>query len=205
VIFASSSSVYGNNKKIPFAESDATDEPVSLYAATKKSCEAVAYAYHHLYGLETAGLRFFTVYGEYYRPDMAMFKFAKNILSDRPIAVYNNGEMKRDFTHVTDIVDGIKAAMFKDQLGYEIYNLGGDHPVALLELIALLEKGLGKKAIKKYLPLQPGDVVVTCADINKARAGLGFNPKTTISDGVAQFSRWFLDNQEWLLRLAEAK
>ena len=205
VIFASSSSVYGANVKIPFAETDVTDTPVSLYAATKKSCEAIAYTYHHLYNLEIAGLRFFTVYGEYYRPDMALFKFAKNILTDKPIAVYNNGDMQRDFTHITDIVDGIKAVMDKAELGYEIYNLGGDHPVPLEEVISLLEKGLGKQANKNYMPIQPGDVKVTYADINKARQELGFNPKMPIEQGIAEFAQWFINNKDWLLTLADAK
>ena len=205
VIFASSSSVYGANTKIPFAETDMTDSPVSLYAATKKSCEAIAYTYHHLYGTEIAGLRFFTVYGEYYRPDMALFKFAKNILTGKEIAVYNNGDMKRDFTHVTDIVDGIKAVINKEKLGYEIYNLGSDHPVALEDVISLLEKSLNKKAIKKYMPMQPGDVKITYANIDKARAELNFNPQMTIERGIEEFGQWFTANQDWLLTLADAK
>jgi len=205
VIFASSSSVYGANAKIPFAETDMTDSPVSLYAATKKSCEAIAYAYHHLYGIEIAGLRLFTVYGEYYRPDMALFKFAKNILSEKEIAVYNNGDMKRDFTHVADIVNGIGSAIKKEKLGFEIYNLGSDHPVALEEVISLLETSLGKKAIKKYLPMQPGDVKITYADIDKARAQLNFDPQMTIGRGIDEFGKWFVDNRDWLLELADAK
>lgn len=201
VIFASSSSVYGKNTKVPFAESDMTDSPVSLYAATKKSCELIAHTYHHLYGIEMAGLRFFTVYGTYYRPDMALFAFAKQILTDQPIAVFNHGNMKRDFTHVSDIVNGIKGVIEKEKLGYEIYNLGGDHPVGLEEVIGLVEKGLGKTAIKNYQPIQPGDVVMTCADITKARNELNFDPKVSINEGIADYCKWFLEHQEWLLKL----
>jgi UDP-glucuronate 4-epimerase len=201
VIYASSSSVYGANTKIPFAESDMTDAPVSLYAATKKSCELIAHTYHHLYGIEMAGLRFFTVYGTYYRPDMALFLFAKKILTDQSISVFNHGKMKRDFTHVSDIVDGIVGVIQKEQLADEIYNLGGDHPIELETVISLLEKELGKPAVKEYKPMQPGDVVATYADITKARAELGFQPKMSIEQGIAEYCAWFLANKEWLLRL----
>jgi UDP-glucuronate 4-epimerase len=126
-------------------------------------------------------------------------------LTGKEIAVYNNGDMERDFTHITDIVDGIKAVIAKEKLGYEIYNLGGDHPVNLEAVIGMLEDGLGKKAAKKYMPIQPGDIKITCADITKARTELGFNPKMPITDGIAQYSKWFLDNQGWLLTLADAK
>ena len=201
VIFASSSSVYGANTKIPFSESDVTDSPVSLYAATKKSCELIAKTYHHLYGIETAGLRFFTVYGELYRPDMALFSFAKNMLQDKPIKLFNNGKMKRDYTFITDIVAGIKGAAFKESLGFEIYNIGGDNPVDLGRVVELLEIGLGKKAIIEYLPMQAGDVEITYADVSKARRELGFSPATKIEDGIAVFCSWFVENKEWLLKL----
>lgn len=191
VIYASSSSVYGGNEKIPFSESDATDHPVSLYAATKKSCELMAQTYHHLYGIQMAGLRFFTVYGPYYRPDMALYKFAEKILEDKPIDVYNYGKMKRDFTFVSDIVDGILGVVRKEELGHEIYNLGCDHPVELEYVISLLEDALGKKAIKNYLPMQPGDVPVTYADITKARNELNFDPKVNIEEGIGKFAEWF--------------
>jgi UDP-glucuronate 4-epimerase len=205
VIFASSSSVYGANTKIPFSESDVTDSPVSLYAATKKSCELIARTYHHLYGIEVAGLRFFTVYGELYRPDMALFSFAKNILLDQPIKLFNNGKMKRDYTFISDIVDGIKSAAFKEQLGFEIYNLGGDNPVDLERVVALLEHGLQKQALVEYLPMQAGDVEITYADISKAKKEIGFSPKVRIEEGIARFCTWFLANKEWLLKLKDAK
>ncbi|MEI7718975.1 MAG: NAD-dependent epimerase/dehydratase family protein [archaeon] len=169
VIFASSSSVYGNNKKIPFLESDRTDTPISLYAASKKSNEVLAHSYHHLYGIQTAGLRFFTVYGPLGRPDLALFKFAKSILQDKPINLYNNGDMGRDFTFVEDIVSGIIGAINKKDLKYEIYNLGGDNPVTLKRFVELIEENLHKKAKINLLPMQPGDVKETYADISKAK------------------------------------
>ena len=205
VLFASSSSVYGKNKKIPFSESDRTDEAISIYAASKKANEVLAHSYHHLYGIETAGMRFFTVYGEYGRPDLALFKFAKNILQDKPIDVYNNGEMARDFTYVGDIVDGIVAIMNKKELGYEIYNLGGDNPVTLMKFIQLIESRIGKKAKLNMLPMQPGDVKETFADISKARRELGFSPKVKIDEGVNIFVDWFMANKEWLLKLKDGK
>ncbi len=205
VISASSSSVYGANKKIPFSEGDMTDSPVSLYAATKKSAELVAHTYHHLYGIEVAALRFFTVYGTYYRPDMALFSFARKILSDKPIQLFNHGKMKRDFTFITDIVAGIKGAAFKKGLEFEVYNLGCDNPVELEYVVSLLEKGLGKEAKKEYVPIQPGDVEVTYADIAKARKELSFEPKVKIEEGIPVFTQWFLENKEWLLKLEAGK
>ncbi|MBI3632771.1 MAG: GDP-mannose 4,6-dehydratase [Candidatus Vogelbacteria bacterium] len=205
VIFASSSSVYGKNKEMPFSESHTVDHPISIYAASKKANEVLAHSYHHLYGIETAGLRFFTVYGEYGRPDLALFKFAKNILLDKPIDVYNNGEMARDFTYVGDIVDGIIAALNKKDLKYEIYNLGGENPVTLMTFIKLIEDYLGKKANIKFLPMQPGDVKETFADINKARRDLGFDPKVKIDEGVKKFLNWFVKNKSWLLKLQDGK
>jgi UDP-glucuronate 4-epimerase len=205
VIFASSSSVYGINKKIPFSENDRTDSPASLYGATKKNNEVLAYSYHHLYGIEIAGLRFFTVYGPFGRPDLALFKFCKNILSDKEISVYNKGNMKRDFTYISDIVDGIVACIFKETLGYELYNLGGDNPVDLMKFICLIEENLGVAAKIKYLPMQPGDVKETWADVTKARNELDFSPKVKIEEGVKIFCDWFKQNKTWLLALEDGR
>jgi UDP-glucuronate 4-epimerase len=205
VLFASSSSVYGNNKKTPFAEGDPVDRPISIYAASKKANEVLAYSYHHLYGMEVAGMRFFTVYGEYGRPDLAIFKFTKQILSEKPIDVYNNGEMSRDFTYVGDIVEGVLSVLNKKDLGYEIYNLGGDNPTSLMKFIRLIETNLGKKAKLNMLPMQAGDVKETFADISKARRELGFNPKVKIDEGIKIFLDWFLENKSWLLKLKDGK
>ncbi|MBW2973155.1 NAD-dependent epimerase [Candidatus Woesearchaeota archaeon] len=189
-VFASSSSVYGKNKKIPFSESDFVDIPISLYASTKKSNELMAHTYHHLFGLNCTGLRFFTVYGPWGRPDMALFKFVKNTLEGKPIDVYNYGKCKRDFTYVTDIVAGVIAAL-DNPLPYEIINLGNNVPVELGYFIEIIEKELGKKAIKNMMPLQPGDVPETFADIEKAKKLLGFEPKTKIEEGIKQFIEWY--------------
>lgn len=205
VLFASSSSVYGANEKAPFAESDRTDHQISLYAASKKGNEVMAYSYHHLYGMEVAGFRFFTVYGKMSRPDMAMFKFAKNMLLDKEIDVYNNGEMGRDFTYIDDIVSGIIGAMNKVDLKYEIYNLGGDNPIKLMKFIELIEKNLGIKAKINFMPMQAGDVKETYADIEKAKRELGYNPQTKIEEGVKIFCDWFLENKDWLLELNNPK
>ncbi len=205
VIYASSSSVYGSNEKSPFSEADRVDSPISIYAASKRANELLAHSYHHLYGIETAGMRFFTVYGEYGRPDLALFKFAKSILAGKPIEVFNNGEMARDFTYIGDIVDGIVAIINKKELGYELYNLGGDNPTTLMNFIRMIESHLGKKAKLKMLPMQPGDVKETFADISKARRELGFSPKVKIDEGVKIFLDWFLQNKAWLLKLKEAK
>ncbi len=205
LLFASSSSVYGGNKVSPFSESHAVDHPISVYAATKKANEVLAYSYHHLYGMEIAGMRFFTVYGEYGRPDLALFKFAKNILADKPIDVYNNGEMARDFTYVGDIVDGIVAILNKKDLKYEIYNLGGDNPTSLMKFIKLIESHLGKKAKLNMMPMQAGDVKEAFADISKARRELGFSPKVKIEEGVKIFLDWFIANKQWLLKLKDGK
>jgi UDP-glucuronate 4-epimerase len=205
VIFASSSSVYGNNTKTPFAESDRCDTPISLYAATKKANEVLAYSYHHLYGIEMAGLRFFTVYGPYGRPDMALFKFCKNIMLKKEISVYNKGKMSRNFTFVTDIVNGIMGCVNKKDLKYEIYNLGGDEAVPLMTFIRLIEKNLKVKAKIKYLPIQAGDVQNTIADISKAKKQIGYAPKVGIEEGIKTFCEWFLENKEWLLKLDDAK
>lgn len=205
VIFASSSSVYGANKKMPFSENDKTDTQISLYGATKKANEVLAYSYHHLYGIEVAALRFFTVYGPFGRPDLALFKFCKKMLANQEINVYNNGDMKRDFTYISDVIDGIIACAFKKTLGYELYNLGDDNPVQLMDFIRLIEKNLKVKAKIKYLPMQPGDVKETRADITKARNELGYDPKVKIEEGIGIFCEWFLKNKEWLLQLEDVK
>lgn len=205
VLFASSSSVYGKNTKQPFCETDPVNTPISVYAASKRANELLAHSYNHLYGIETAGLRFFTVYGKYGRPDLALFKFVKNILLDKPIDVYNNGEMGRDFTYVDDIVSGIIGIMNKENLNYELYNLGGDNPVTLMKFIELIEKSLDKKANLNMMAMQPGDVKETTADITKARTEVGYDPKTKIDEGVKIFCDWFLENQDWLLELEDGK
>jgi len=203
IIFASSSSIYGANKKTPFSEDDITDSPISLYAASKKANELLAHSYHHLYGMNVVGLRFFTVYGTFYRPDMALFKFTKKILSDEPIDVYNKGQMKRDFTHVGDIVSGILFALKKDHEGFEIYNLGGGDSIPLMDVVRGLEKRLDKKATINFLPLQDGDVVETSADISKAHSQLHYDPATPFEKGLDEFVAWFKENQKWLLKLKD--
>ncbi len=190
-IYASSSSVYGGNKKIPFSESDPVDHPISLYAATKRFNELMAHTYHHLYGLHCTGLRFFTVYGPWGRPDMALFKFTEAMLKNEPIDVYNHGQMKRDFTYITDVVDGILASLDKDY-PCEIFNLGNSSVVELTAFISCIEKELEVKAQKNLLPLQPGDVPETCADISKSKKMLGFNPRVKIEQGIAEFLKWYL-------------
>lgn len=190
-VYASSSSVYGNNKKIPFSESDNVDHPISIYAATKKADELIAHTYAHLYGLPTTGLRFFTVYGPWGRPDMALFIFTKAILEGREIDVYNYGKMKRDFTYIDDIVDGVIAALDK-RFKYEVFNLGNSHAVGLEYFIECIEKELGKKAKKRYLPIQQGDVPETFADINHSKERLNFEPKIGIEEGIERFVEWYL-------------
>ena len=200
VVYASSSSVYGGNKKIPFSEDDRTDNPISLYAATKRSNELMAYTYHHLYGIEMVGLRFFTVYGEWGRPDMACFKFAKRILLGEPIDVYNYGNMERDFTYISDVVDGVISSIERS-FSYEIFNLGNSKPVKLMYFIELLERYLGRTVKKNLLPMQEGEVVVTYADLRKSRELLDYNPKVSIEEGLRRFCNWFLENREWILKL----
>jgi UDP-glucuronate 4-epimerase len=188
-IFGSSSSVYGNNKKVPFSEDDNVDFPISPYAATKKAGELICHTYHHLYGICVTCLRFFTVYGPRQRPDLAIHKFAKLIEQDKPIPVYGDGSMMRDFTYVDDIINGTVAAMQKCR-GFNIYNLGNASPISVNDLVAKLEKALGKKAAREYLPAQPGDVERTYADITKAAGELGYKPRTTIEEGLAKFVEW---------------
>lgn len=208
--FASSSSVYGLNKSQPFKTSDPTDHPVSLYAATKKSNEMMAHAYSHLYGIQTTGLRFFTVYGEWGRPDMAPMLFADAILNDRAINVFNHGNMSRDFTYIDDIVNGIvkvidnPARTSEDfdafnpdpsisSAPYKIYNIGNNNPVELMDFIEALEKKLGKTAKKNLLPMQAGDVQSTYADVSDLIADAGYKPETTLQAGISNFADWYLD------------
>ena len=192
LVYASSSSVYGGNKKVPFSESDPVDNPVSLYAATKKADELMSHTYTHLYGLQTTGLRFFTVYGPWGRPDMAYWSFTEAMLAGKTIPVFNHGKMERDFTYITDIVAGIKAALFADGLDpYEIFNLGNNKPENLMDFINTLADALEVEPKMEMLPMQAGDVPVTFADISKARKKLGYNPSTQISAGIPEFVKWY--------------
>lgn len=188
-IYASSSSVYGNNKKIPFSEHDPVDTPVSLYASTKKANELIAYTYHHLYDMNCTGLRFFTVYGPWGRPDMALFLFIEAIMKNQPIKVFNFGKMKRDFTYIDDIVSGVIASL-DNSYPYEIFNLGNNRTVELEYFIKCIENELGRKAEKDYLPIHPGDVPESYAYIKKAQDKLGFEPKTNIETGIKHFINW---------------
>ena len=189
-VYASSSSVYGNNKKVPFSESDSVDNPISIYAATKKADELIAHSYSHLFELNCTGLRFFTVYGPWGRPDMAIFKFTQAILAGEKIELYNFGNMKRDFTYIDDIVQGIVASI-DTPMRYEIFNLGNSNTVELEYLVKCLEKELGIKAKKKLLPLQAGDMLETFADVSSAREKLGFEPEVGIEEGIRRFVEWY--------------
>jgi UDP-glucuronate 4-epimerase len=207
LVYASSSSVYGANQTIPFSTSQSVDQPLSLYAATKKANELMAHTYSHLYGLPTTGLRFFTVYGPWGRPDMALFSFTKAILEDRPIDVYNQGRMQRDFTYIDDVVEGVlrvlnQVPVSNSQMNdvpdsvssnapYRVYNIGNHHPVELLRFIEVLEKSLGKRAKKNFLPLQPGDVLQTYADIKDLTEAVGFVPQVSIEVGIPRFVQWY--------------
>jgi UDP-glucuronate 4-epimerase len=194
-VYASSSSVYGANKKLPFAVEDRVDNPVSLYAATKKACELMAHSYSHLYSLPTTGLRFFTVYGPWGRPDMSAFLFVKAILAGKPISVFNNGDMRRDFTYIDDIVGGILAVSDHipggDGPPYRVYNIGNHRSEPLMRMIGLIEESLGKKAEIIFEPMQPGDVKETFADIEALRRDVGFEPSTAIDEGIPRFVRWY--------------
>jgi UDP-glucuronate 4-epimerase len=195
-VYASSSSVYGGNKKQPFAIEDRVDDPVSLYAATKRAGELTAISYAHIFAIPAIGLRFFTVYGPWGRPDMAAYLFADAILAGRPIDVFNEGRMARDFTYIDDIVAGAVAALERPPasgLPHRIYNLGNNHPEPLLRFIAVLEQALGRTAEKRMLPMQPGDVPESFADIEASRRDLGFEPKTPIEVGIPNFVRWYRD------------
>lgn len=194
LIYASSSSVYGMNDKVPFSESDKVDSPVSLYAATKKSNELMAHAYSSLYGIPTTGLRFFTVYGPWGRPDMAPFLFTEAIMQGRPIQIFNNGDMMRDFTFIDDIVDGVIRVISLIPQGkppYKIYNIGNSQPVRLMDFIGEIERAAGRVAEKIYLPMQPGDVCCTCADTSSLEHDTGFKPSTPVSGGVKAFVNWY--------------
>ena len=211
LVYASSSSVYGGNSKMPFSERDGVDHPVSLYAATKKANELMAHAYSHLYRLPTTGLRFFTVYGPWGRPDMAYFSFTRNILAGRPIQVYNHGRLRRDFTYIDDIVDGVVAVLDKPATPesgaepdvsdsqtargapYRLFNIGNQHPVELGEFIATIENALGRVAQKEYLPMQPGDVPATYADVSALAAWTGVQPRTSLVEGIQRFTDWYRD------------
>lgn len=197
LVFASSSSVYGGNEKVPFSTEDKVDCPVSLYAATKKSNELMAYSYSKLYGIPATGLRFFTVYGPYGRPDMACYKFALKIMKNEPIQIYNNGDMYRDFTYIDDIVAGMENILCSPpeadgrDVRYKIYNIGNHKPEKLMDFIAVLEKYLGKEAEKDYLPMQPGDVYQTYADVTDLMKDFGFRPDTSMEEGIRRFVEWF--------------
>lgn len=197
LIYASSSSVYGANTKQPFSIEDRVDNPVSLYAATKKADEMMCQTYAHLYRFPITGLRFFTVYGPWGRPDMAYFKFAQAIRAGEPIDVYNNGDMERDFTYIDDIVDGIAALVsnpppgLNDETPHRVYNLGNNSPERLLDMIMLLESALGKEAKKNFLPMQPGDVYSTFADIRASSRDFGYAPRTPLAVGLERFAEWF--------------
>ena len=210
LVFASSSSVYGANTKMPFSVHDNVDHPVSLYAATKKANELMAHTYSYLYKLPCTGLRFFTVYGPWGRPDMALFLFTKAILEDRPIDVFNHGKMRRDFTYIDDIVEGVVRVVDKiagpnpkwsgdapdpatSYAPYKNYNIGNNNPVELMRFIEVLEEALGKKAVKNLLPLQPGDVPATYADVDDLTRDVGFKPATSIEDGIKRFVKWYKD------------
>jgi len=197
LVYASSSSVYGGNKKVPFSTDDQVDHPVSLYAATKKSNELMAYSYSKLYGIKSTGLRFFTVYGPMGRPDMAAFLFADAIMHDRPIKVFNHGDMRRDFTYIDDIVTGVMNILpnppsaNEDGVCYNVYNIGNNKPENLMDFISILEKALGKEAKKEFLPMQPGDVPQTYADVTALQRDFDFKPDTTLEYGLGEFAKWY--------------
>jgi UDP-glucuronate 4-epimerase len=210
LVYASSSSVYGSNTNMPFSIHDNVDHPISLYAATKKANELMAHTYSHLFRLPTTGLRFFTVYGPWGRPDMALFLFTRAILSGEPIQVFNHGQMQRDFTYIDDIVEGIVRVTERvatpsptwssddpdpgtSSAPYRVYNIGNHSPVPLMHMIEVLEQCLGRKAIKQMMPMQPGDVPATCADIEDLQRDTGFTPATPIEVGVARFVEWYRD------------
>jgi len=219
LVFASSSSVYGANKTMPFATSQRVDHPVSLYAASKKANELIAHTYSHLYGLPTTGLRFFTVYGPWMRPDMVPFVFAERVRRGLPIRVFNHGRMRRDFTYIDDIVDGVRRTLQRPPRGvpdwrdddgdpstssapFKIYNIGNNKPVELMHVIGLLENALGVSIAKEMLPMQPGDVPATYADIDDLARDTGFSPSTTIETGIAAFAAWY--RHEWLAMQPES-
>ncbi|HTY03078.1 MAG TPA: NAD-dependent epimerase [Rhodocyclaceae bacterium] len=199
LVYASSSSVYGGNTKVPFAEDDNVDHPVSLYAATKKANELMAYSYSHLYGIPSTGLRFFTVYGPWGRPDMAYFSFTQKILAGQPIEVFNHGRMQRDFTYIDDIAEGVVRVLDKPPAAvggeppHVLFNIGNHQPVALMDFIRILEEALGRKAVCNFLPMQDGDVPVTYAETARLRTAVGFAPATPLAEGIARFVAWYRD------------
>lgn len=210
LLYASSSSVYGANTKLPFAVQDSVDHPISLYAATKKANELMAHTYSHLFRLPTTGLRFFTVYGPWGRPDMAMFIFAKALLAGQPLKLFNHGKMRRDFTYVDDVVQSVVRLIGRPPQGrpdwdghhpdpatskapWMVYNIGNNRPEELMHVISVLEKEFGRPAIKEMLPMQPGDVEATYADVSALERDVGFKPSTTIEDGIARFAKWYRD------------
>jgi UDP-glucuronate 4-epimerase len=190
LVFASSSSVYGANPQLPWSESQSVDHPVSVYAATKKSNELMAHVYSHLYGIRTTGLRYFTVYGPWGRPDMSPMLFARAIMEGKPIQVFNHGDMQRDFTYIDDIVEGTLRVLDRPS-SYAIYNIGNHEPVALLDYIALLERALGRKAVLEMKPMQPGDLKATYADTSALKQAVGFAPSTPLAAGLERFAAWF--------------
>ncbi|WP_321996893.1 NAD-dependent epimerase [Draconibacterium orientale] len=203
LVYASSSSVYGNSAKMPLSVDDTVDNPVSLYAATKKSNELMAHTYSHLFGIPTTGLRFFTVYGPWGRPDMAYFSFTKNILSGQPIKIFNHGDLYRDFTYIDDIVEGIikilnappqKASSIQhpaSSIPYKVHNIGNSSPVKLMEFIETIEKALGQEAVKEYHDMQPGDVYKTYADVSALEKDFGYSPDTPLAEGIGEFVKWY--------------
>ena len=200
LVYASSSSVYGNNKKMPLSTEDRVDNPVSLYAATKKSNELMAHTYSHLYGIPSTGLRFFTVYGPWGRPDMAYFLFTRAILENKPIKIFNNGDLYRDFTYIDDIVEGVAKIIEKPPLTppkgenkecYKVYNIGNSAPVKLMDFIETIEKAWGKEALKEYHDMQPGDVYKTFADVSALENDFGYAPKTSVEEGIGEFVKWY--------------
>lgn len=191
--YASSSSVYGSNTKLPFSTSDSVDHPISLYAASKKSNELMAHTYSHLFGIKTTGLRFFTVYGPWGRPDMALFLFTKAALEGKAIDVFNNGEMLRDFTYIDDIVEGVVRVIDNPADFYKVYNIGNNNPVKLMDFIEAIENKLGKKIEKNFLPLQAGDVPATYADVSDLVADLGYKPQTPVQEGIDKFIDWYVE------------
>lgn len=195
LVYASSSSIYGLNEKVPYAEDDQVDTPVSLYAATKKSNELMAHAYGKLYGIATTGIRFFTVYGPWGRPDMAPYLFMKAVMSGEPIKVFNHGQMRRDFTYIDDIIEGVMKIIphpSTASIPYQIYNLGNSSPVELLHFIEVIEQTTGRKAVRQMMDMQPGDVVCTCADTSRLQHDFGYKPMTSVEEGVRRFYDWYM-------------
>jgi UDP-glucuronate 4-epimerase len=197
LIYASSSSVYGGNTKIPFSVEDRVDKPISLYGATKRANELIAYSYSHLYGLHTTGLRYFTVYGPWGRPDMAMFIFTKKIMAGESILVFNNGYMKRDFTYIDDIITGTRSAI-DNNYTCEVFNLGNHRSEQLMDVVSLIEENLGKKAEIDFQPMQPGDVPESFANIDKSIVMLGYKPTTNVDAGIRKFIEWYINYNDQL-------